>query len=204
MIARSSFHAFARIASFEAPAYHSRGHTPHRFRRPSAVQQVSAAMRYRQGTSRRVRKRQFTLHSRRRSEAQALANIFRLEVRILGENVRLRHAACQQSQHGCDWDAQMADTRDSTHLCRINGDAREILHNVRRIFSQLADRRRKWENGVLSRAGVPRSAKGRPSRSSGQSRSRPTRRLYVRVQLASTSRGRHVSEGQLPATRRTT
>src|ERR1017187_269004 len=93
-------------------------------RRQRSVPRLTTGERFSSGT----RKRQLPLHCRSRGEAQALANIFRLEIRVFGENLKLRSSASQQSQHGGDRYSQMAHTRDTTHLCRINGDMLEILH----------------------------------------------------------------------------
>ena len=46
-------------------------------------------------TSSRIRKGHLPLHGRSCGEAQALANIFRLEIRVFGENLTLRHPARQ-------------------------------------------------------------------------------------------------------------
>ena len=70
-------------------------------------------------------------------EAQTLANIFRLEVRIVRQNRGRRHPCGKQSQHGGYRNSEVPNTGNPTHLCRINRDAPEILHGASLILSHL-------------------------------------------------------------------
>jgi hypothetical protein len=53
---------------------------------------------------------EFPLHRRSRREAQALADVFRPEVRVFGDDLTFCQPACQQPQHRGDWNPQMAHT----------------------------------------------------------------------------------------------
>jgi hypothetical protein len=74
--------------------------------------------------------KQFPLHSGSSSEAQALADIFRLKIRVFAQNLMLCHSAREQSKHGSHGNPQMAQTGHSAHLAWINRNALEILHWV--------------------------------------------------------------------------
>ncbi|SPF50295.1 hypothetical protein SBA4_430026 [Candidatus Sulfopaludibacter sp. SbA4] len=118
-------------------------------RRQKQAGQARRQAHYRSEISNGTRKGQFPLHRRSRGEAQALANIFRLEVRVLRENLRFRQSTRKHAQDGSDWYSQVAHTRDPTHLCGIDRDMREVFHLYPLSLSQLAWRKTIRLRGML-------------------------------------------------------
>lgn len=108
--------------------------------------------------SRRLRKGRFPLHRRHRGEAQAFTNIFRLEIRVFGENLMFLQPACHQPQHRGDRNSEAAHAGYSSHVRRIDGDALQFFVPACLLMAQAplpVDKcRNRWfERGVPAAAG---------------------------------------------------
>ena len=64
------------------------------------------------------------------SELEARSNIVRFQVRVIPQDLLLRHVRRQEFQHVFDSDAQSANARPSATLIRIDGNAVEMAHDV--------------------------------------------------------------------------
>ena len=69
---------------------------------------------------------ELAFHGRRCGEAEAFADVFGLEVRVVGEDLRFAHSASEHAENGRDGDAEAADAGDSAHLVGVDGDAVEV------------------------------------------------------------------------------
>ena len=58
-------------------------------------------------------------------ETQHLAQVLKLEIRILGQDFLFSHALCQEANYGGDGNPQFADARYAPHLIRVDSDPAE-------------------------------------------------------------------------------
>jgi hypothetical protein len=59
---------------------------------------------------------------------EAFANVIRLEIGVVRQNLTFAPARRDQSNDSCCRNAEMADARDAAHLGRVDRNAPELAH----------------------------------------------------------------------------